>query len=246
MVGVVIGSGLAGLVDAVRVESELSFAEAELPMPRVPGHRGRLLVSRFANTRLLIAQGRVHLYEGWSAQEVTACVRWMASNGATTLVLTNAAGCLNPSFRPGQWMMAGDHINLTCTSPLLGGARFLDMSDVYSPRLRQVFQALAMEKGIVLHEGVYAGVLGPQYETPAEVRMLRKLGADAVGMSTVLEAMQARALDLEVAAFSCLTNWGAGMTNQKLSHDEVVKHGQIATADLVKLLTAFCEGRVQK
>jgi purine-nucleoside phosphorylase len=175
------------------------------------------------------------LYEGRTAREVTAFVRLLAALGARRLILTNAAGTLNRDFTPGTWMMLRDHLNLTGTSPLLGGANFVDMSEVYSEKLRAHFAAVARELGMPLSEGVYAGLLGPQYETPAEIRMLRTLGADAVGMSTVLEAIQARALGIEVAAFSCLTNWAAGM-QAALSHEEVLATGAGAGAMLARLL----------
>ena len=160
-------------------------------------------------TRAIFAQGRVHLYEGRSAKEVTSPVRILAPSGIKELILTNAAGSANKEFAPGSWMMISDHINLTGTTPLLGEPNFVDMTEVYSEQSRLRFQRAAKKIGMKLHEGVYAGLLGPQYETPAEVRMLRSLGADAIGMSTVLEAIQARALGLEVAGFSCLTNWAA-------------------------------------
>jgi purine-nucleoside phosphorylase len=152
------------------------------------------------------------------------------------LVLTNAAGTLNRDFAPGDWMMLSDHLNLTAASPLAGGPNFFDMSEVYDAGLRGQFRAAASESGVSLHEGVYACVPGPQYETPAEVRMLRTLGADAVGMSTVFEAIQARALGLRVVAFSCLTNWAAGVTGETLSHHEVMDTGRRAAAVLVGLL----------
>jgi len=163
-------------------------------------------------------------------------VRWMAERGIRRLVLTNAAGTCNREFAPGDWMMVSDHLNLTGTSPLLGGANFHDMSEVYSRRLRTRFAATARGLGVNLHEGVYAGLLGPQYETPAEIRMLQKLGADAVGMSTVLEAIQARALGLEVAAFSCLTNWAAGLQAGVLAHGDVMETGALAAGKLAVLL----------
>ncbi|MEX1009777.1 MAG: purine-nucleoside phosphorylase, partial [Chthoniobacterales bacterium] len=160
----------------------------------------------------------------------------MASLQPEVLVLTNAAGTLNPQFAPGGWMMLSDHLNLTAVSPLAGGPNFFDMSEIYDRGLRGLFRGLAAESGMHLHEGVYACVPGPQYETPAEVRMLRTLGADTVGMSTVFEAIQARALGLKVAAFSCLTNWAAGVTDQPLSHDEVMETGRQAASVLSRLL----------
>jgi purine-nucleoside phosphorylase len=160
----------------------------------------------------------------------------MAALGISKLILTNAAGSLNPAFTPGEWMMLTDHINLTGATPLLGGVNFFDMSSVYSEPLRIAFATAAQSEALPLHEGVYAGVLGPQYETPAEVRMLRVLGADAVGMSTVIEAIQARALGIEIAAFSCLTNWAAGLGKRPLDHADVLEVGKQAARNFGRLL----------
>ena len=235
--GLVLGSGLGGFVEKIAVSEEVSYAEIEgLPQSRVAGHAGEFVFGHLGGVPVVVARGRVHLYEGWSAAEVTANVRWMAERGIRRLVLTNAAGTCHAQFAPGSWMMLGDHLNLTGTSPLLGGANFFDMSEVYSKHLRAHFSAEAKAGGMTLHEGVYAGLLGPQYETPAEVRMLQKLGADAVGMSTVLEAIQARALGLEVAGFSCLTNWAAGLNAAPLAHAEVMETGARAAASLADLL----------
>ena len=234
--GIVLGSGLGPFVDAIETEASVSFADVPgLPESRVPGHAGRFVLGRVGGERVLIAQGRVHLYEGRTAREVTAFVRFISACGAKRLILTNAAGTLNREFAPGTWMMLRDHLNLTGTTPLLGGPNFIDMSEVYSAKLRAHFSAAAAEQGMPLHEGVYASLLGPQYETPAEIRMLRAIGADAVGMSTVLEAIQARALGMEVAAFSCLTNWAAGM-QATLDHGEVLAVGKQAGAVLARLL----------
>ncbi len=234
--GVVLGSGLGGYVERLDVRAEVPFsAIPELPASHVPGHAGRFVLGQFAGERLLVMQGRVHLYEGHSAAAVTAGVRFMAACGVRALVLTNAAGTLNELHPPGSWMMLSDHLNFTGTSPLLGAPQFIDMTEVYSKRLRALFAKAAADAGMPLPEGVYAGLVGPQYETPAEVRMLARLGADAVGMSTVLEAIQARALGLEVAAFSCLTNWAAGLSPLPLSHAEVLETGRSA-ADAFGLL----------
>lgn len=236
--GIVLGSGLGPLVDEVDAMLSLPYDEiAGLPLSGVPGHAGRFVFGRLAGRRVIMAQGRVHLYEGCTAEEVTAMVRFMESLGVGKLILTNAAGTLNPDFSPGSWMMLSDHLNLTGTSPLLGGPNFVDMTAVYSPSLRERFAAAAHELKIPLHEGVYAGLLGPQYETPAEIRMLRVLGADAVGMSTVLEAIQARALKMEVLGFSCLTNWAAGLSGQALSHAEVLDTGRKAAEQMMQILT---------
>ncbi len=235
--GIVLGSGLGSFVERLTVRGTVAFADVPgLPVSRVPGHAGQFVFGELAGRRLLVAQGRVHFYEGRSAAEVTAGVRWMAAHGVQRLVLTNAAGTLNERHPPGAWMMLTDHLNLTGTSPLIGGPNFVDMSEVYSRRLRAHFSAAATAAGVALCEGVYAGLVGPQYETPAEVRMLARLGADAVGMSTVLEAIQARALGVEVAGFSCLTNWAAGLSRQGLSHTEVLETGAAASAAFCRLL----------
>ena len=236
---IVLGSGLGPFVESLEQELVLPYGDVPgLPVSRVPGHAGRFLVAKLAGHSLLIAQGRVHLYEGWEAGEVTRAVRLMQHIGIETLVLTNAAGTVNPDFPPGDWMMLSDHINLTGQTPLHGGPNFFDMSEVYSKKLRAVFRSQATLLGLPLHEGVYAAMPGPQYETPAEIRMLRAIGADAVGMSTVPEAIQARALGLPVAAFSCLTNWGAGLSEDLLNHEEVSEAGKKAADTLVRLLRA--------
>jgi purine-nucleoside phosphorylase len=238
-VAIVLGSGLNSLVSSDRNAKIIPYSSfSELPKISVPGHVGQFLLSHVGDVRVIFAQGRVHLYEGRSAREATAFVRALAQAGIKILILTNAAGSLNPSFSPGDWMMIGDHLNLTGTSPLIGSPDFLDMTETYSSRLRGMFASAAAGSGFVLREGVYAGLIGPQYETPAEVRMLQRLGADAVGMSTVLEAIQARALGMEVAAFSCLTNLAAGISATKLSHEEVLQTGRAAAETFSRLLAA--------
>ena len=232
-----LGSGLGGFSERMNVEAVVPYSEIEgLPQSRVAGHAGEFVFGKLGDVPVVAARGRVHLYEGRSAAEVTANIRWMTERGIRRLVLTNAAGTCNPEFAPGSWMMLGDHLNLTGTSPLLGGANFFDMSEVYAKHLRAHFSDAAKSRGMTLHEGVYAGLLGPQYETPAEVRMMQRLGADAVGMSTVLEAIQARALGLEVAGFSCLTNWAAGLNAAPLAHSEVMETGAHAATALADLL----------
>jgi purine-nucleoside phosphorylase len=240
MIGMVLGSGLGVLADEVEVDREVSFAEAGLATSTVPGHAGKFLFGKMGSSEVILMKGRVHLYEGHGADRVTAGVRWMAEQGITSLILTNAAGCLNKDFSPGDWMMLSDHLNLTGTSPL-SGADFIDMSGAYDAAWRRDFMAAAHESGMRLHEGVYAGLRGPQYETPAEVRMLRTLGADAVGMSTVLETIQARALGLRVAGFSCLTNWAAGM-QETLNHEEVLETGKAAGRAMAALLGKVISG----
>ncbi len=233
--GLVLGSGLGGFVERIEIAERIAFADAGLPQSRVSGHAGEIILGTLGNARLAVLSGRVHLYEGWSAADVTAGVRVLAGAGISSLILTNAAGTLNAGFPPGQWMMLTDHLNLTGHSPLSGGPNFVDMSEVYALPLREKFTRTAEGQGMPLHQGVYAGLCGPQYETPAEVRMLRILGADAVGMSTVLEAIQARALCLNIAAFSCLTNWAAGLAGP-LDHAEVIATGRTAAGAFAELL----------
>ena len=225
---IVLGSGLNDLVEGLDIVGAHDYSALGLPDSKVPGHAGRLLAVRLEGRPFLIANGRVHLYEGWEAADVARTVVFLHRIGIRHLLLTNAAGTVNPDFAPGSWMMLSDYINLTGQTPLHGGPRFVDMSEVYSLRLRRLFRDVATRQGKPLNEGVYAAMPGPQYETPAEIRMLQRLGADAVGMSTVPEAIQARALGLEVAGFSCLTNWGAGLGTDPLCHDEVTSAGKSA------------------
>ncbi len=249
---IILGSGLSSIVGDADKDRVIPYAELkDIARPSIAGHTGQFVLSEIGRTRVIYAQGRVHLYQGFSAR-----VRLLEKVGIKRLILTNAAGSLNPKFSPGEWMMISDHINLTGTSPLLGtprcdvlaGARrsndndtpqFVDLTAAYSPRLRKQFADAAREIDMILHEGVYASLLGPQYETPAEVRMLRSLGVDAIGMSTVLEVIQARALGLEVAGFSCLTNWAAGIGMDKLNHKEVLETGKAAAENFAQLLRAF-------
>jgi purine-nucleoside phosphorylase len=237
---IILGSGLTSLVGETGEHSVIPYSEfSEIPQPTVPGHADRFVVGKVDSHKVIFAQGRIHLYEGYSAREVASIVRVLAAAGIKQLILTNAAGALNAKFKPGEWMMITDHINLTGTTPLLGSPEFVDLTDAYSLPLREKFCAAAQKIDMVLHEGVYAGTLGPQYETPAEVRRLQKLGADAVGMSTVLEVIQARALGLEIAAFSCITNLAAGISKEKLSHDQVLQTGTRAAASFRRLLKTF-------
>jgi purine-nucleoside phosphorylase len=257
---IILGSGLSAIVPDAGSAEIIPYSDfSELPRPSVPGHAGRFVLGEINNSHVIFAQGRVHLYEGFSAQDVTAGVHVLADAGVKNLILTNSAGSAHPKVAPGTWMMITDHINLTGTSPLLlwrqeparrGGSsaaisdapQFVDLTDAYSPQLRERFTRAARKIDMVLHEGVYAGLLGPQYETPAEVRMLQKLGADAIGMSTVLEVIQGRTRGLEVAGFSCLTNFAGGMSAGKLSHDEVLETSKNAAADFARLLgAAFAE-----
>ena len=234
---IVLGSGLSSIVGESTADRQIPYtAFSEIPPPTVQGHTGRFVRGQLGGVSVIFAQGRAHLYEGHSPQRVTAGIRVLAAAGVHRVILTNAAGTANPAFEPGNWMAISDHLNLTGTSPLLGKPAFIDMTEIYSSRWMRTFQSAAQQLKMTLHAGVYAGLLGPQYETPAEVRMVRTLGADAVGMSTVLEAIQARALGLEVAGFSCLTNWAAGMSGAYLSHAEVLETGKTAAESFRLLL----------
>jgi purine-nucleoside phosphorylase len=234
-IAIVLGSGLNAVVQEP-VES-IAYSEfSELPKPRVAGHAGKFSLCEISGRRVIFAQGRVHLYEGYLAAEITANVRMLGHAGIKKLVVTNAAGTLNKKFKPGDWMMISDHLNLTGISPLIGCPKFLDLSNAYSPRLQKHFGDAAHKVGVFLHQGVYAAVVGPQYETVAEVRMLQNLGADAVGMSTVLEVIQARALEIEVAGFSCIANLATGLSPRALSHDEVLETSRKAAKDFFRIV----------
>src|SRR6184192_3004425 len=234
-IAIILGSGLNAIVQDP-IES-VDYAEfSEIPEPRVPGHAGKFSLCEISGTRVIFAQGRVHLYEGYSAGEVTVSVRMLSNVGIEKLVVTNAAGALNQKFKPGDWMMINDHLNLTGTAPLIGRPDFLDLRNAYAPRLQKEFGDGAQKIGMFLHQGVDAAVVGPQYETAAEVRMLENLGAHAVGMSTVLEVIQARALDMEVAGFSCVTNLATRLPPTTLSHGEVLETGRKAAKDFFRVL----------
>ncbi len=233
-VAIILGSGLDEIVSSPR--ESISYTEfGELPPPTIAGHSGKFSLAEISERRVIFARGRSHLYEGHSARDVTAGVRLLAQAGVRELIVTNAAGALNPEFQAGDWMLITDHLNLTGATPL-EGAHFLDLTNAYSNSLTAKFRAGARSHDLALREGVYAALRGPQYETPAEVRMLQRLGADAVGMSTVLEIIQARALDLTVAGFSCITNLAAGLAGSPLSHEDVLAVGKKAAANFSALL----------
>lgn len=227
-VGIVLGSGLGSALDAMKVEVAIPYAEIPGFLPStVAGHAGRLLVGALAGVEVVVMQGRIHLYEGHAPHDVVLPTRVLIALGAKKLVITNAAGGANAALLPGDLMLITDHLNLTGKSPLTGpneaalGPRFPDMSEAYDRSFRALAEAKANARGWQLREGVYAGLLGPSYETPAEIRMLQRLGADAVGMSTVLEVIAARHMGARVLGISCISNKGAGLSAHPLSHDEV-------------------------
>jgi len=245
-VGIVLGSGLGGLADELEDPVAIPFADLpDWPAATAPGHVGRLLLGRLAGVPVVMLQGRLHVYEGNDPGLVVQPVLLMGRLGASTIVLTNAAGGLDPTFGAGTLMVIRDHINMTGRNPLLGpnadsiGPRFQDLTEAWSAALRERLHAAAGAEGIELREGIYIGLLGPTYETPAEVRMLRSWGGDAVGMSTVLEVIAARWAGLEVCGVSLVTNPGAGYTGELLSHEEVLAAAAEAGPRLARVIRRF-------
>ncbi|HEX9693159.1 MAG TPA: purine-nucleoside phosphorylase [Gemmatimonadales bacterium] len=237
-VGIVLGSGLGGLADDVDDRTSIPYHEIPgFPQAAVTGHAGQLVAGTLEGVEVLLQQGRFHLYEGHSADTVALPVRAFAQLGVDTLIATNAAGGLRPTMQPPFLMLIADHVNLMWNNSLMGAVlggeeRFPDMSSPYDAALREATRSVAREHGIVLDEGVYCGVLGPSYETPAEIRMLQRLGADAVGMSTVPEVIAARARGLRVLGISSITNLGSGLTEARLSHHEVLEASGRISRDL--------------
>ena len=245
-VAVVLGSGLGAFGDQLARARSVSFADLPgFPPATVPGHKGRLVLGELAGLPVLAQQGRLHGYEGHEAALVAFPARVLGVLGARALVLTNAAGAVNPQLQPGDLMRLTDHINLTGRNPLVGpneellGPRFPDLSRAYTPALAEALEQAAHETGILLRRGVYAQFLGPSYEAPAEVRMARVLGADAVGMSTVPEVIAAAHQSIPCCAISCITNYAAGLSDKPLTHQEVVAVAQQIEGTLLQLLRAF-------
>jgi purine-nucleoside phosphorylase len=242
-IGVVLGSGLGSV--AQQILDPVIIPYTEIPHfhgTSVEGHIGQMVLGSFHGVPTVFLQGRFHLYEGYPMEDVVFPTRTICGLGIQTLVLTNAAGAVNTRYRPGDVMIIQDHLNLMGDNPLKGphlaqlGPRFPDLSEAYSNSCVEIFQQTATELGIPTHIGIYAGLLGPTYETPAEVRMLRGLGADAVGMSTVPESIAANHLGVRVAGISCITNLAAGILQQKLTHQEVIENSKIGAAKLARIL----------
>jgi purine-nucleoside phosphorylase len=241
-IGIVLGSGLGAFADALEDACAVPFAQIpHFPASTVVGHSGALVLGRSRGVPVAVMKGRVHFYEGYRLDEVVFPVRVLGRLGVKTLVLTNAAGAINPAFAPGDLMVIEDHLNLL-GNPLLGpnedalGPRFPDMSEVYDRGLRDAAEEACRAASVRAHRGVYVSLTGPSYETPAEIRMFRTMGADAVGMSTVPEAIAARHMGMRVAGLSCLTNMAAGVTDQKLDHREVLETGERVKAALLEVL----------
>ena len=247
-IGLILGSGLGGLSRSISQSTRLPFAEIPgFPAATVAGHDGALIVGQLGGQRVAALSGRFHMYEGHPAALAAFPVRVLHALGARVLFVSNAAGGISPRLAVGDLMMISDHLNLMGANPLVGGAedgevRFPDMTDAYDPGLRRSLRTTAEKLGIPLREGVYAGLLGPSYETPAEVKMLRGLGADAVGMSTVPEVIVARALGMRVAGVSCITNAAAGVTGAALSHTEVLETTTRVGVKFQALVTEFVSG----
>lgn len=244
---IVLGSGLGSLMQSPEAQKGKRVRFDELPgFPKqtVEGHTGEIIFCELEGKRILLQSGRYHFYEGHTMSVVTAPMYLYAGLGITSVLHTNAAGAINPSYQVGELMIIKDHINFTGTNPLIGtnnpaGPRFPDMTDAYTPELRDQIKNAALTLGKRIHEGTYIGVLGPSYETPAEIKAFRTMGADAVGMSTVPEVIAARHAGLKVAGISCLCNMGAGMLPEPLSHKEVLQAGQKAAHDFESVVRRF-------
>jgi purine-nucleoside phosphorylase len=244
-IAVVLGSGLGAFADEVTDRLEVPYKGIpHWPVSTAVGHAGRLVFGNLGDLEIVAMAGRVHLYEGYSPQQVTFGVRVLARLGVSSMVFTNAAGGINLKLGRGGLVLISDHINLQGSNPLVGpnddslGPRFPDMSEAYSARYREIARQAGQELGIELSEGVYAAMLGPSYETPAEIRYLRAIGADLVGMSTVPEAIAANHLGVRVLGISCVTNMAAGILPQRIQHEEVLETGAMVRDTLVRLLKA--------
>jgi purine-nucleoside phosphorylase len=262
-VGVVLGSGLGAFADSLTAAVRIPYAGIpDFPASTAVGHAGQLVIGRLGptahnahqsagalgangnGTDVIVMSGRFHLYEGYTARQVTSGIRLFRQLGVERVVLTNAAGGINLDYATGALVLISDHINLQGANPLVGpndelGPRFPDMTEAYSLELRELARQTSSEIGVELHQGVYAAVLGPSYETPAEIRYLRTIGADLVGMSTVAETIAANHLGMKVLGISCVTNLAAGLSGEKLNHEEVLEVGRRVAGTFLKLLTAL-------
>ncbi len=248
-VAVVLGSGLGDYAEDIRVEYELPYSEIEgFPVSTVPGHAGKFIFGYIDQVPVACMKGRVHYYEGYPVSDVVLPVRLLKLMGAEILFLTNAAGGVNTSFHAGDLMLIRDHISAFAPNPLIGpnidelGPRFPDMSKVYDRELQKLIAGKAKENHIYLQEGVYAQMTGPSYESPAEIRMLRMLGCDAVGMSTVVEAIAANHTGMKICGVSCISNLAAGMSEHPLSHREVQEAADMAAPAFKRLVTEAVKG----
>ena len=242
---IVLGSGFRGIAERISANIKIPYSKLDgFPRPSVGGHAGELIVGRFGKTPAVVLSGRAHYYEGYDMPQVTFPVRVLAAFGITHLLLTNAAGGINKRFRPGDLMLIRDHINFMPGNPLRGiqdNSRFLDLSRTYDPELARLLRAAAKSLRIRLQSGVYMAVSGPSYETPAEIRAFARLGADAVGMSTVPEAVVARHCGMAVAGLSCISNLAAGLGKEPVAHEEVLAVGKRIAGKSAELVARFVE-----
>lgn len=243
---ITLGSGLGGLAEQVEIEQEIRYQDIKsFPISTAPGHKGRFVLTHIHGIPTIIMQGRVHRYEGYTAQDTILPTRLMGMVGAKTLLVTNAAGGVNSNFNIGDLMIIRDHITQFVESPLMGpnikelGVRFPDMTQVYDEKLSNKIEEIALSKGLPVKNGVYCQFSGPNYETPAEVRMARIIGADAVGMSTAIEAMAARHMGLRVCGISLITNLASGISDVELSEQEVIETGEKASVYFIDLVKDF-------
>ncbi len=243
-VALVLGSGLGNYADTMDVKAEISYSDiCDFPVSTVPGHAGKFIFGYVKDVPVVCMKGRVHYYEGYPISDVVLPTRLMKMMGAEILFLTNASGGINPDFSAGSFMLITDHISCFAPNPLIGanidefGCRFPDMSHVYNPELCDIIRKTAKECDIPLHEGVYVQLTGPSFEAPAEIKMLRTLGIDAVGMSTVVEAIAANHMGMKICGISCVANLAAGMTDQPLTHEEVQEAADMAAPLFRRLIT---------
>lgn len=242
-IALILGSGLGAIADQIEDAEYYDYKDIpHFPVSTVEGHAGRLVIGTLEGKKVVAMQGRFHYYEGYAMKEVTFPVRVMKLLGISKLIVTNAAGAVNEGYKPGDLMLISDHLNLSGDNPLIGknlsefGTRFPDMSDIYDKQLRQKVKEIAKSLGVELREGVYACMSGPTYETPAEVRMVRILGGDAVGMSTAPESIVAVHSGVKVIGISCMTNMAAGILEQPLNHEEVVETSARVRETFIKLM----------
>jgi len=244
-IALILGSGLGEMAEDITEKVKIKYQDIpEFPVSTVEGHSGCLISGRLAGKNVIAMQGRVHYYEGYSMQEITIAVRVFKKLGVEKIIITNAAGGVNLDFEPGDLILITDHINLMGDNPLRGEnqgdlPRFPDMSEAYSKKLIRIAEKVALQEGLLVRKGIYAGVAGPSYETPAEIRFLRNIGADMVGMSTVPEVIVANQEDIEVLGISCITNMAAGVLPRPLDHREVMEIAKEVRSDFISLVKSI-------
>ena len=245
-IGVILGSGLGGLVDQLESPVGIRYADIpHFPVSSVDGHRGEVLLGDLCGANLFALSGRVHYYEGYTMQQVVFPIRVMAALGIQTVIVTNSAGAINESYKPGEIVSIRDHINFMGDNPLIGTAKFVNLTEAYNSELRKLARETAVRKGMTLRSGVYAAYSGPSYETPAEIRAIRTMGADMVGMSTGPEVIMANSLGMKALGLSMITNMAAGISSKPLSHQDVIKTSKKASAKFSGLVRGIIEQLVR-